>query len=136
METKICTKCNRELPIDDFNWRDKNKGTRRSECKYCHTEYMKDVIENKRTTVAKIKSQLRCQKCGEYRSYMLDFHHLDPGEKENTVARLVSNTSPIKKVLDEIKKCIVFCANCHREFHYLNDNYGISLDDYLNNNYN
>jgi hypothetical protein len=41
METKIRTKCKRELPIDDFNWRNKAKGTRRSECKYCHSAYMK-----------------------------------------------------------------------------------------------
>lgn len=35
--TKICTKCGKELPIEEFNWRNKVKGTRRSECKYCHT---------------------------------------------------------------------------------------------------
>ena len=40
METKICTKCGRELPIDQFNWRDKSKGTRRADCKECHSNYM------------------------------------------------------------------------------------------------
>lgn len=135
METKICTKCKRELSINEFNWRSKKNGTRRSECKYCHTKYMNDAISNKRNMVAQIKSMLKCQKCGEGRSYTLDFHHLNPNEKENTVARLVSNTSSITKVLEEIKKCAVLCANCHREFHYLNDNYNLSLNDYMSGAY-
>ena len=42
METKICTKCGIEKPITEFNWRDKSKGTHRSECKICHTNYMKE----------------------------------------------------------------------------------------------
>ena len=62
METKICTKCKKELPIEDFNWRSKEKGTRRSECKYCHTEFMKKIYEDKKEFVANIKSQLKCQK--------------------------------------------------------------------------
>ena len=132
MDTKICTKCKKELPIDEFNWRDKSKGTRRSECKYCHTTYMKQVYEDKKDLIANIKTQIKCQKCGESKEYMLDFHHTNPNEKENTIARMTSNSYRIDKVLDEIKKCIVFCSNCHREFHYLNDNYGVSLDDYLN----
>ena len=41
METKVCTKCGKELPIEEFNWRNKSKGTRRSECKYCHSAFMK-----------------------------------------------------------------------------------------------
>ncbi len=48
---------------------------------------------------------------------------------------MTSNKYRIDKVLDEIAKCIVLCANCHREFHYLNDNYQISIDDYLTDNY-
>lgn len=135
METKVCTKCNKELPISDFNWRNKKKNSRRSECKYCHTKYMKDIYKSKKEIVSKIKSQMKCQKCGENKDYMLDFHHLDPKEKENTVGRMTSNNYRIDKVLDEIKKCIVFCANCHREFHYLNENFNITLDDYLNDNY-
>ena len=135
METKICTKCNQELPINDFNWRDKKKGTRRSECKYCHTKYMKEMYETKRSIVSDIKSQMKCKKCGENRYYVLDFHHLNPSEKETTVARMVSNNYQLEKTLQEIEKCIVLCSNCHREFHYLNDNCDITIDDYLNDNY-
>lgn len=136
METKVCTKCKQELQIDDFNWRNKSKGTRRSECKYCHTKYMRELYEQKQEFVSDLKAQIKCQKCGESKSYMLDFHHLDPDAKENTIARMISNIYRTDKVLNEIKKCIVFCANCHREFHYLHDNYGVSLEDYLNGDYN
>lgn len=133
METKICTICHKELPIEDFNWRDKKKGTRRSECKHCHTKYMQDSIAKKREFASQVKEQLGCAKCGETRPYVLDFHHLDPSEKENTVSRLITNTSNIEKAKKEMAKCVVLCSNCHREFHYLNDlNPDFTLNDYLN----
>ena len=135
METKICTKCKKELPIEDFNWRSKKDNTRRSECKHCHTKYMKQMYKDKKELVAKIKSQMTCKKCGENKWYMLDFHHIDPNIKDGAIARMTSNNYRIDKTLNEIKKCTVFCSNCHREFHYLNENYHISLDDYLNDNY-
>ena len=133
METKVCTICQKELPIEDFNWRDKKKGIRRSECKSCHTKYMQNRIAEKRKYALQVKEQLGCAKCGEIRPYVLDFHHLDPSEKENTVSRLITNTSNIESVKKEIAKCVVLCSNCHREFHYLNDlNHNFTLDDYLN----
>ena len=135
MEMKVCTKCKKELPIDDFNWRDRNKGRKRSECKYCQTKYMKEIYKAKKELISNIKAKEKCKKCGDGRSYVLDYHHVNPDEKENTIARITSSIYPIEKVLKEIKKCIVLCANCHREFHYLNENFGITLDDYLNNNF-
>lgn len=133
METKICTKCGKELPIEDFNWRNKEKGTRRSECKTCHADFMKEVYENKKKTVAEIKKNLKCAKCGEEREYCLDFHHADPNEKENTIARMTSNNYRLDTVLNEIKKCIVLCSNCHREFHYFQEQNGITIEEYLSN---
>lgn len=120
METKICSKCGKELPIDQFNWRDKKKGTRRAECKICHSSYMKQKYQEKKNIVQELKSQCRCAKCGDNRGYVLEYHHVNPEEKENTIARLTSNNYTLDKVYDEIQKCIVLCANCHREFHYLN----------------
>ena len=96
---------------------------------------MKKIYEDKKELVTNIKLQLKCQKCGENKDYMLDFHHLDPSQKEETIARMMSNNYRIDKVLDEIKKCITLCANCHREFHYFEENYGITIDDYLKGEY-
>ena len=134
MQMKKCTKCGRVLPITEFNWRNKAKGTRRSECKYCHSDYMKQKYQEKKNIVQEIKSSCSCAKCGESRGYVLDFHHINPSEKDNTVARLTSNNYKLEKVYDEIKKCVVLCANCHREFHYLQErNEEFTIEDYLNN---
>ena len=38
-------------------------------------------------------------------------------------------------LLNEINKCISLCANCHREFHYLNSLNNLKLEDYLNGDY-
>lgn len=131
MQTKICTKCHKELPITDFNWRNKEKGTRRSECKYCHSAYMKQKYQEKKNIIQELKSKCACAKCGDTRGYVLDYHHLNPKQKDNTVARLTSNNSNLDKTFEEIEKCIVLCANCHREFHYFEKQKNITIQDYL-----
>ena len=134
METKVCTKCGRTLLLSEFNWRNKTKGTRRSECKYCHSQYMKQVYQKKKNDVQELKAKCTCAKCGDQRGYVLDFHHINPQEKENTIARMTSNNYTLEKVYQEIEKCIVLCANCHREFHYLeNQNNDFTIEKYLNN---
>lgn len=131
METKICTKCGKELPIDSFNWRDKKKGTRRSECKVCHSDYMKTKYQEKKELVNNLKRNQCCAKCGDNRAYVLDYHHIDPNIKEMNISRMLSNRSNINHVIQEIDKCIILCSNCHRELHYLN----ISIDEYLAGQY-
>lgn len=59
----------------------------------------------------------RCEKCGYNKSISaLEFHHLDPAEKDFSISSstLSNNWEKIKKELD---KCIVLCSNCHRELH-------------------
>lgn len=63
------------------------------------------------------KSTLKCTKCGFDHIAALDFHHEDPSTKEYDVNRLISNKR-FTKAYEEIKKCIVLCANCHRIHHY------------------
>ena len=135
METKICSKCGRELPIDQFNWRNKAKGTQRADCKECHSGYMKIKYQEKKDIVQNLKAETKCAKCGDSRGYVLDYHHINPEEKENNVSRMTSNNYQLNKVYEEIKKCVVLCANCHREFHYLQmKNPSYTLKEYLENN--
>jgi hypothetical protein len=62
------------------------------------------------------KSTLSCVWCGENRHHtMLDFHHVIT-EGKNDVNRLVAN-GLLKRAMEEIKKCIPLCANCHRYLH-------------------
>ena len=61
----------------------------------------------------------KCECCG-YKKNMaaLEFHHIHPEEKEFQLdARHLSNTH-IDKLKKEIDKCMLLCANCHREIHH------------------
>lgn len=59
-----------------------------------------------------------CQICS-YRkcNQVLELHHIDPKEKDFAISNATSRklTDKIKKELD---KCILVCANCHREIHH------------------
>lgn len=58
-----------------------------------------------------------CSVCGYDRcTQALDLHHLDSSTKEETVSNLIYRRG-IKYVEAELKKCVVLCANCHREHH-------------------
>lgn len=132
METKICSKCGRELPLSQFNWRNKTKGTRRADCKQCHCNYMKQKYQEKKETIQDIKLVLKCQKCGYNRcSEALEFHHINLQEKDDGIARMISNNYTLDKVKEEMKKCVILCANCHREFHFYEKQNKITLKQFL-----
>ena len=63
------------------------------------------------------KYTLKCTKCGFSHPAALDFHHVNPSEKENLVSKLVGNGC-FAAAMEEVQKCIVLCANCHRIHHY------------------
>lgn len=123
MESKICTKCGKELPIDQFNWRNKAKGTRRSECKICHSNFMRNSYNQKKNEIQALKMNLKCAKCGYNKcGAALEFHHINPEEKDEAISRMLSDNYTLDSVKEEIKKCVVLCSNCHHEFHFLNNN--------------
>ncbi len=56
-----------------------------------------------------------CTKCGYNKcKRALHFHHIDPKTKKFTVSN--DNLYRGKEILiEEMKKCVVLCANCHME---------------------
>ena len=56
-----------------------------------------------------------CSNCSETDWRCLDFHHVNPQDKDDSVTQLVVNGNSKKRILKEIEKCIVLCANCHRK---------------------
>lgn len=57
----------------------------------------------------------KCNICGYSRCIKaLEFHHLDPSEKDFSLSVVSKSFESIKPELD---KCVLLCANCHREVH-------------------
>lgn len=58
----------------------------------------------------------KCEKCGYDKCIeALEFHHLDPKQKDFTIA---GSSYSIERMKQEVDKCILICSNCHRELHY------------------
>lgn len=59
-----------------------------------------------------------CGICGYNKSFeAFDFHHLDPSEKDFSFAGARANPVSWPKLVVEARKCVMLCANCHREVH-------------------
>ncbi|MFH8577202.1 hypothetical protein [Streptomyces zaomyceticus] len=73
------------------------------------------AVDKRREIVSGIKTTRGCADCG-FNAHLaaLDFDHLDPKSKSKSVSWLVSHNAPMQRILDEIEKCEVVCANCHR----------------------
>lgn len=68
----------------------------------------------------------KCEKCGYNKNLAaLDFHHRDPNTKKFQIdMRAFSNTN-LDTLKEELDKCDLLCANCHREEH----NPNLIIDD-------
>ena len=129
---KTCCKCKKNKPVSEFGKYAKAKDGLFPQCKDCKREYdkryykekagRKDSIQksNEARRQARISiigeylSNNHCVDCGESDIRVLDFDHVR-GTKVMEVTKLVATTAPIEKIIEEINKCEVRCANCHRK---------------------
>lgn len=111
VETKVCTRCGKELPVEMFFPRESR--SQRSWCRKCFAiDTQLRQIRNKKRAV-EYKGG-RCAHCGIDVLVVLEFHH--PGnDKEMTWTKLKGlSWNKQKKELD---KCILLCCNCHKIEH-------------------
>lgn len=88
----------------------------RFRCIKCDTVYNKRNHKRVKEKCVAYKGGC-CQHCG-YNKCMaaLDFHHLDPSQKDFSFSKKKAKWETLKPELD---KCMLLCANCHREVHAL-----------------
>ena len=89
-------------------------------CRSCVSKNIKQKIFKTRIYLNSLKDE--CSICGYNKcSEALDFHHLDPSIKcfnIGTFAGKRAFSDKTKELIDlEVSKCILLCANCHREYH-------------------
>lgn len=127
---KRCKKCKLDLDVSLFYTKKASKDGLQSFCKKCAVERAKKhyrkykeefSLRAKNTRLSyqhainKIKVDYGCFNCGNKIDVCLDFHHLDPKEKDFSVSQLTLNKT--LQVVPEINKCLVACSNCHRMIH-------------------
>lgn len=83
-------------------------------------EYLKKAVAKRRKELRQKAINLwggKCKICGYKKcDKALEFHHIDGKDKEFGISQR-GVTRSWKKVEQELKKCILICANCHREVH-------------------
>ncbi len=86
--------------------------------------YKQDRLDNAKARHIEVKkrfkeykSTLSCLSCGESDECCLDFHHRDPTKKDLPVSRAITNNWSWKRLMEEVEKCEILCANCHRKLH-------------------
>ncbi len=124
-EMKKCRFCRKEKSDTDFY---KTSG---NTCKPCHNKqvmrssylsqyssgyfrtYKVTRIKDRQEYVANYLKQHPCVDCEETDIIVLEFDHVR-GEKLDNVSTMCSKSVSMKKLQEEIAKCEVVCANCHK----------------------
>jgi len=64
----------------------------------------------------------KCFRCNQsYPACVYDFHHRDEKQKKHEISRLTKDGRMSPRLLKELEKCDLLCANCHRIEHDLKE---------------
>ena len=108
-----------------------------------HDKELKRIYHNQSTTRCNRKRAIErkqeilntlfdggCCLCGYNKCLQaIEFHHINPKLKSFSLDIRKLRQVTYEAVLEEAKKCVALCANCHREVHHG----AASLDEYLKN---
>lgn len=136
---KQCFFCKQTLEIANFHAKPATLDGYDPRCIQCQRLYNQDYYKrNSEVAIAKTskearrkvewlaeyKKTLKCSKCPENHIACLQFHHRDSSQKEFTISTAIRRYS-LEKIIEEIAKCDVLCANCHFKLHYEERNGGV-----------
>ena len=129
---KKCTICHKAKDKSEFNKKSSSNDGLQNKCRQCSRDFAKRHYNNnkssyieknkrhrkeKRFFINEIKKEMKCELCDEDETCCLDFHHRDPKEKDFVLSMAASRGRSQDGILQEIAKCVVVCANCHRKIH-------------------
>lgn len=131
--TRVCTGCRYELALSEFNYKDRKRGILHTMCRSCTRTYFRAyyarhrdvyILRIRKKNAAERHSNRErlldylhkhpCVDCGETDPIVLQFDHEDRRKKSANVGDLLRNRVPWVRILTEIEKCVVRCANDHQ----------------------
>lgn len=131
MKKRKCYRCEQQRTEEEFPFKNKKAGIRRTICKTCRNEWGRKWYDgNKTNRVAQIRTRKDqillernivileylkvhpCIDCGEDDPIVLEFDHRC--DKLFSVSQHIREGYSLEHLLIEIAKCDIRCANCHR----------------------
>jgi hypothetical protein len=130
---KRCGRCGESKANEEFGFRNRASGKRHSICKPCQVVYRQTYYErhgaeaiHTRVYAHTVRYRQRnrefldaylashpCVDCGLADRVVLEFDHVT-GSKRAALSVLARSAATIATLREEIAKCVVRCANCHR----------------------
>lgn len=136
---KTCTTCNIKKELTEFNFVHKKDNRRRSVCRDCQKKVNKaHYVSNRQSYIEKNNNSKKlriarnreyiwnyfkehpCVDCGIADPIVLEFDHIE--NKRADISTLICDGSSLDRIKEEISKCEVRCANCHRTVTYIRAN--------------
>lgn len=130
IDMKKCSECLETLSLEAFNKNKAKKDGLGSVCRSCMKVLRKAHYESNKSKVFDAVKERRqglrdkiwayklshpCVDCGESNPIVLDFDHLESlGQKEFNVSAAIDRGLSWTRIMAEIEKCEVVCANHHR----------------------
>lgn len=129
MDSKKCSKCKKSQSKDLFNKNKRSKDGLQDRCKSCTRASFQATINNRRAIVNEFKSGKACKDCSKiYPVYVMDFDHVSFNKVNNVSTMIYDLSFTISQIIEEVSKCEIVCANCHRERTWKRSTGIISLD--------
>ena len=145
MDKKKCPKCKKTLPVSMYSreksgklfgycischrewalkyYHDNHEKCRERNKKYCKENSARLQELNKKRKLENKKLFVdykggKCSVCGYKKCISaLEFHHLNSNEKNKNIMKHIP-AQTFQRAKPELDKCILLCANCHREMHH------------------
>lgn len=114
---KLCLSCQTEKPFTDFTLRGKSRpGEYQNDCNECRAAVLKKHKRFTSSLVKRWKLRKGCAKCDfkATHSVQLDLDHIEPKRGSNKDRQAINTSWCRKRLKEELSKCQVLCANCHR----------------------
>lgn len=100
------------------------------------SEHVKKTQKQKRALVRRFKAFRRCAECGESDPSALDIHHVFSEHKNPKLSKTMGSgrmltgggmwqNMSFAEIVDELQRCVVICANCHRKVTARERNWGL-----------
>lgn len=128
---KICALCKQSLELTMFSKNKARKDGLQTFCKLCKKSYNKGYYIKTKDVYAESRADRRdrvrtdnrkamllylmgksCADCCNSDQRVLEFDHVR-GEKSFTIGTVLGD-HPWSRIMEEIEKCDIVCANCHR----------------------